>query len=229
MIDIKSLPKVPSEALLQLVSKALEIVPATGGNLNDLRAKEKLKYDELVVTLSIARKVALRLEDETVRGISLENLEINENLGFIGVRAKFQSVIEGIATLEIDSHFIDEALVEEFDKASIPSEAREEIRSYLQKAKNLAASAGFLTDPVRRSFLHKVSLAENELFKEHVGFQAFLAAAYEAGRLLRVIGNDAKPLAEAVEKARTKTERHVHGYEQIAAEEKPKSLPKPGE
>ncbi|MDT8329359.1 MAG: hypothetical protein RQ750_18675, partial [Roseovarius sp.] len=77
-------------------------------------------------------------------------------------------------------------------------------------------------------FIHKINLAENELFKETVGIQAFFAVAYQASRLVKTFGEDAKPLADAIETARTKTERHVEGYKQIAADKKPKQLPKPG-
>lgn len=48
--------------------------------------------------------------------------------------------------------------------------------------------------------------------------------AYDASRLLRKFGEDAQPIAEAIETARTKTEKHVEGYAKIEADEKPKQI-----
>lgn len=227
MINFSELPREPVPALSRVLLDALALIPVESENVSTLVKNNQQIFDRLVILLKAAQIIAARIGDDEFLELAKRNLYIRQDEVTGKARQRVSSVISALHIFEMDRHFIGADETAEFDQAEIPKNEREEIRSSLQRARDLAATANFLSDQVRRSFLHKVSLAESELFKEKVGFQAFLAAAYEGSRLLKRYGEAAKPLAEAIEKARTKTERHVHGYEQIGMDEKPKQLPKP--
>ena len=226
MIDFSNLPKDPVSALDQVLLDALSMLPANNMKISDIIRQTQPKYDRLVIQLRSALAIATRIGDDEVAELLKRNLYVRRDEGTVDVRNRIQTAINSLVVFKLDRHFIGSDDVGEFDEASVPPAERDDIRACLQNARDLAAKAGFLSDPVRRSFLHKVSLAENELFKEKVGFQAFLAVAYEGSRLLRRYGEDAQPLADAIEKARTKTEAHVSGYKQIEATKKPKQITK---
>ncbi len=176
---------------------------------------------------AVADKTTVRLENRELGAIIQSLLTFGEEDDLSIVRQRLDEALNTLLASELDDHFIDEENVDQLDHAEVPTEEREEIRSYLGQARDAAAKDSFLSDKVRQRFLHRISLAENELFKEKVGIEAFFAVAYEGSRLLRKFGEDAKPMAEAIEKARTKTEKHVTGYDAIEMDEKPKQLPKP--
>jgi len=228
MFDIRDLPRDPSSAFKEIISKLLSKCTGTA-TVAALKQKGNPLYSDLVIGTTAAIKAAERMTDQQIAEAIISNLRLRDDDNLSTCRERFQTALELAISNSFDEHFLDEEAVEEFDQAKVPPDQRDEIRAFLENAKNLAATAAFLDDrpSVRRSFIHKINLAENELFKEAVGIQAFFAAAYEGARLVRRYGEAAKPLAEAVETARTKTERHVEAYERIEAEEKPKQLPKP--
>ena len=228
MFELSEIPKNPSDALKAIIAK---LVATNGGNatIGDLKNKGHPLYSDLVIGTTAAMRTAERMSNRQVAETIVANLTLRDGDSIAQAKERFRTALELAVALDFDAHFIDGNSIQEFDQANVPAAERDEIRSFLERAKTLAASADFLKDKeaVLRSFIHKVNLAENELFKETVGIQAFFAAAYQASRLVKTFGEDAQPLADAIETARTKTERHVEGYKQIAAEEKPKQLPKP--
>ena len=170
-----------------------------------------------------------KLLDAEILEVASSNLVIKGDDTTEKIRSRIERSLHSLVIYEMDAHFINEADNEEFELASVPKDEREKIRHHLDIAKNLASVAEFMSDAVRRSFLIKVSKAESELFKEKVGMQAVFAVAFDASRLLRKFGEDAQPIAEAIETARTKTEKHVEGYAKIEADEKPKQIEGPRE
>lgn len=226
MIDFAKLPKEPVAAFRQVLFEAGSLLPAKNTKIEQFLQQDQQSYDRLLILLRGAKQIAKRIGDEDVLDIAKRNLVVGLGENSADIKNRIFNTTSALVVFEMDRHFIGSDEIEEFDEAQVPPKERDEIRSYLQRARDLAAKAKFMEDPVRRSFLHKISLAESELFKEKVGFQAFLAAAYEGSRLLRRFGEDAQPIAEAIEKARTKTEAHVSGYKQIQAAEKPKQITK---
>lgn len=128
---------------------------------------------------------------------------------------------------EFEDHFLNEDEVTEFDKADLTECDKSTIRAHLATARKLTENADFLTEDHKKRVIYRIADVENELFKKVAGYKSFLAAAAETIGLVKKFGEDAKPLAEAIEQARTVTERKVEGYNRIEAEEKPKQLPKP--
>lgn len=97
----------------------------------------------------------------------------------------------------------------------------------MAQARALTNLSKTLSDGHKRRVIHRIALVENELYKELSRFGTFMAAAYEISGLARQFGSDVQPIAEAIEKARTITEKKVQGYQQIESDPKPKALPKP--
>ena len=205
----------------------LALLPEKNASVGQYQQSHRRSYDQLIILLNAARQVARRLKDDEILEVASGNLVIKGDDTTEKIRSRIEMCLDALVIYEMDAHFINEADNEEFEIAIVPNDEKEQIRYHLNFARDLASVADFLTDPVRRSFLLKISKAESELFKEKVGMQAFFAAAYEGSRLLRRFGEDAQPLADAVEKARTKTELHVEGSVMLEVDEKPKQIEGP--
>lgn len=228
MFNIKDLPRDPSSAFKEIISRLLS--KCTGNaTVGSLKQKGHSLYSDLVIGTTAAIKAAERMADPQIAEAIISNLRLRDEDNLSICRERFQTALELAISSSFDEHFLDEEAVKDFDQADVPPDTRAEIRACLEEAKRLAASADFLEEKaaVKRSFIHKINLAENELFKEAVGIQAFFAVAYEASRFVKQFGKDAQPLADAIETARTKTEKHIGGHKQLQAEEKLKQLPKP--
>lgn len=224
MIDIKSLPKDPVSAFKHLLSAIRQMLPSSGQSIHGLSQSNQSLYDKITILLKYARSMVRRIGDDELTELAERNLKLTKSDTCSKARTRIETVLLAINTIEMDDHFLDAEAVKLYDIATVSSDEREAIREHLNIARDRASKAEFLDDGVRRSFLHKVSLAENELYKAKVGFQAFLAAGFEASRLIRRFGEDAQPIADAIEKARTTTERNVEGYKQIGQEEAPRQI-----
>ncbi|MEM5476702.1 hypothetical protein [Pacificibacter sp. AS14] len=224
MIDFDSLSKDPSEAILTLSSQILGIVPIERASFDDFRKAEPKAAMNVVLLFKAIFQISPRILDSSIQGFLLVFAQISEGDSLREVREKASAIGDAIVSMKVEDHFLSAKDVEEFEVAEVPQDERENIRAALQNARDLASKASFMSDPLKRSFLVKISKAENELFKEKVGLQAFWAAAYDGTRLLRRFGEDAQPLADAIEKARTSTERYTTGYDQIGMDEPPKQI-----
>ena len=140
---------------------------------------------------------------------------------------RLEHIIELVLTHELEDHFIDPDLMEEFEYANVPKDERAEIRRLLDEARAMTANANTIPEPIRRRIILRITKAETELFKEAVGFGAFLAAASEVAELVEKFGEKTKPIAESIALARTKTERHLKGNLAIEKEPQPKQLEAP--
>jgi len=143
------------------------------------------------------------------------------------LRQKLEGVQDFILAMQFDQHFLDEASIQEFNSVELSKEEKQQIRELLAKARELTETANFLSDNHKRRILLRISEVENELFKEIAGFKAFIVAAAEVSGLVKKVGEDAAPLANAIQEARTITERKVEGYRRIEEAEKPKQLEGP--
>jgi hypothetical protein len=227
MIEIDRLPKEPIKALKATLTYLIGRVPATDLTYQQMKDQNHPAYQDFIVASSVANAASKRLHNDDLLGVIETCLSPKATQTGKILKVSVERALSAVLAFEMSNHFLNAEDIKEFDEANVPEAERESIRASLNEARNLAARAVFLSDPVRRSFLHKISLAENELFKEKVGIQAFFSVAYEGSRLLNRYGEDAKPLAEAVEKARTSTEKHVSGYQAIEKEDPPKQIEGP--
>ena len=224
MINFDKLPKEPILAFRSILSDALAHLPARNTQISEFAKANARNFESLIIHLKAARAIAPRVGDSDLTKMSNEKLKSDISETSDVLRERIYDVLNTSFVLDMDRHFFSSDDVALFDEAIIPQNEREDIRAALRTASDLAAKANFMSDPLRRSFLHLVAKAENELFKEKVGIQAFFAVAYEASRFVKQFGQDAKPLAEAIENARTKTERRVEATQLIAEAEKPKQI-----
>tara|TARA_R110000787_G_scaffold11003_11_gene36844 strand:- start:40065 stop:40526 length:462 start_codon:yes stop_codon:yes gene_type:complete len=139
----------------------------------------------------------------------------------------FETALNAVIAHQLDDHFIDQEAVELFGKAELDQDEKTEIRSLMAEARLLVDRSAKLSVTQRKNVLYHVSKIENELHKDKSNFQTFVAAAYDVSGILRRVGDDAQPLADAIQKARTITERKVEGRLEIGQDEEPKQLPKP--
>ena len=224
MIDITKLPREPIAAFRQLLADTYSLLPASNIKMSEVLRLEQSNYDALVIQLKVAAQVSQRIGDVELTELAQRNLIVSVNDSSATLRKRIASVLDALTVFDMDRHFIGEDEIAEFEEAEIPQDEKQEIRDALQLARELASKATFLTDAHKRSINLKIIRAENELYKEKVGIQAFEAAAYSVGRYLKQFGKDAQPLADAVETARTKTVRHVDGYPKLAMDVPPKQI-----
>ncbi|EBA16498.1 DNA topoisomerase IV subunit B [Roseobacter sp. SK209-2-6] len=224
MFDLKALPRKPEDALSELLIAMLEVVPHTNEKIRELNYKQT---SEIRLLARAAAIVIQRIDDEDLQEIAKGNLEFEDQQSANEYREDIERVQESLYLSGFEKHFLDQDCISSFDQAKLSDSEKGKIRDLLSKARILTDEADFLSQDHKRRINHRISDVENELYKEISGFKAFLAAAADVSGLVKKFGEDAQPIAEAIETARTVTERKVDGYKKIAEQEKPKSLPKP--
>lgn len=225
-MDFRNLPRDPSLALTILFEDSIKIIGNTNATYEALQKTSHPTYLNLRSRFSAIKAAALKLGDPNLSPDIIGCLDFQPSIDVQSLKARFEIGLDLAASARLTDHFSrDEDEILNF--VEIPEDEREIIRGHLSNAREIAARATFLSDPVRRSFLSNLSKAENELFKSEVGFDRFLVIAGQVSGILRKVGDDAKPLAEAVEQARTKTEKHVTEQRLLTEEEKPKLLSGP--
>lgn len=226
-MDIKQLPKQPNEALVAALLPIIQSFGSVKSTYGHLRKQRNKAVGEIFMAMTISRKAIERLQDPQVRQFAQGMIEINDEDTLDAMCERLQQVVDVVIASQLDDHFIDEELIEDFDRAELSSSEKEEIRNLMSAARRLVDRSEELFEQQKRKVNFHIAKIENELHKAKSTFQTFLAAAYEVSGLVKKVGEDAQPIADAIEKARTITERRVEGYAKIAAEEKPKQLPKP--
>lgn len=227
MVNISNLPRDPIQALEAVLTIMIGQYEGTQTPIHELRTGRHPLYMDLVTNSTIAKKSAARIHDDTVRELAMEFLEfsLEERLSDFAQRAS--KVLEAVIALRLDDHYFPLEEIVKYDVASLSRSEKEEIIQLMAEARVLTNNSTTLSNEHKRRVLHRIALVENELYKELSRFGAFMAAAYEVSGLVRQFGSDVQPIADAVEKARTITEKKVIGYQRIEAEPKPKALPKP--
>ncbi|WP_299782270.1 hypothetical protein [uncultured Roseobacter sp.] len=200
-----------------------------GGNANFLALKKKNHSiaNDLMITFAVINSCASRISDEDLKGIVLQSATTDENSDLSSIRLSLETAVNALVAYNLDDHFLDEADVDAFDYAELNDDEKDEIRTLMSSARFCVNGAKSLLEWQKRNILHHISKIENELLKTKSRFEAFLAAGYEAGELVKRIGEDAQPIASAIQKALTITYRKVEGQQQIEEEAEPKKLPKP--
>ncbi|WP_400086715.1 hypothetical protein [Yoonia sp. R78084] len=227
MLKIDDLPKQPEDALFVLMPAFIRLARSTPGGGPVIRMANKQNYDLMYVYFMACETAAKRINDDNFRGFAARQFEALLDKQGPEIATALNNVFQALCVVRMDEHFLSEEDENEFERAAVPTEERVAIREALETARQLTATARFLEDKQKRSVLHKISKAESELFKDKVGFSAFMAAAYEVSGLVKQFGKDAEPLAEAIQTATTKTERHLSGYEALEAPKKPKQIEGP--
>lgn len=227
MLEISKLPRDPAQALEVVLGHMISRYASNDLEIQQLRDKRHPLYLDLIANHTIATKCAQRLSDETVRDLALEFLHYNVDEKLNSVAFKCSKILEAVIAFGLDNHFFPLEDLVTYDRAELTKGEKDEIRQLMAQARKLTLASHDLAEGHKRRISFRISQVENELYKELSTFGTVLAAAYDVSALIRRVGGDAKPIAEAIEKARTITEKKVIGYQQIEAEEKPKSLPKP--
>lgn len=226
MLDITSLPKVPKDALLVV----LNIIA------DKLEPLEKIKLlndyndhfvDELGMDYKIANWCMQKCEQNDLTEFAAEKLRFERNKLISNAVTEIKAIINYLSLKSLDDHLLSQAEIQKYDRANLSKDEKLEISTHLQAARSYAFNADFLSKSQKKNILYYINRAESELLKEETSFQSFLAAAYMSSSLLNRVGEDAKPLAEAIQIATSKTEASVEGQRKIAAEEKPKQLERP--
>ncbi|MEP1963504.1 hypothetical protein [Tateyamaria sp.] len=224
MIDIKSLPKVPEDAVAELLNELLRLIPNDSTTLAKFVATGNSTYLSIPPTLKLVKVAANRIQDTELREMLEPCLNILTKDTGSDACEKIERAHDALLAFNFDNHFVDTQDSKDFDQVELSTDERSELQDLMAKARKLTSEASFLSGTHKRKMNYWISKVENELFKEVVGFQAFLAMAGEASGLVRKFGDDAKPLAEAIKTARTITEEKVDGYKQIPKEEAPKQI-----
>ncbi len=226
-LKIDELPRDPSAALELALAHGIARCGAGNAKIEDVKKSNFAIYNDLFVTLKIARASAERHSDAEFRSLAGERLQLvlTETMAQVGQR--FSQVFEAFLTTNLQDHFLAEDDQKDFDEAALSEDDKITIAKHLDDAREIARNSLVLPAEQIRRICLRIAKAESELFKEKAGYAAFLAAAFEASGLVKQFGKDVQPLADAVEKARTKTQKRVEGYARLEKNEDPKRLPKP--
>lgn len=227
MIDVKQLPKKPIEAFKTIIVYLKDSVPGHAEVETQAWLNRNPKGRDLKLLFKAAEVAARRIPDPSILEAAEALLPVLEDDKLFQTHKKLDLILDTVYVSEFEDHFLNEDEVTEFDKADLTECDKSTIRAHLATARKLTENADFLTEDHKKRVIYRIADVENELFKKVAGYKSFLAAAAETIGLVKKFGEDAKPLAEAIEQARTVTERKVEGYNRIEAEEKPKQLPKP--
>ena len=223
MIDIKALPKDPVDALISALTIAISKTKGSA-QLTTLKSQNHPIFTKLYLACTVIRQCARRLSNQA----AAEQIQSTVSPDFDGTLDEFSEhlkiALNIVLAIDIDNHFMSDSEVNEFDRFELDSNEKAEVRGFLSAARQAVFDSDALTKKQKRRVNLRISQAENELYKEVSGFQAFMAAAYEASSLLKQVGEDAAPIAEAIEKARTVTQKSVSGYDQISTDPSPKQI-----
>lgn len=227
MLKLEDLPKEPVSALNAILVYMMSKTANGGAQIGKLKQSNHHLYSELLSGSLVAKSAASRIDDIEVAQSIKESLLLKDELNLQQYNSRLTQALSLVLALQFDDHFIDQESVEIFDRAELSQSEKQEIRSLMAEARKVVDSSETLFESQKKNVLFHIAKIENELHKSKSNFQAFLAAAYEMSGLVRQVGEDAQPIADAVEKARTITQKKVVGYAQLPQDEKPKQLPKP--
>jgi hypothetical protein len=227
MVNVSQLPRDPIQAMEAVLTVMVGSYEGTSSTIHDLRAGRHPLYMDLVTNVTIAKKSAARIQDETVRELAIQFLDFQAEEKLSDFAHRASKVLEAVIALRLDDHYIPLQETIAYDVASLSSSERDDIRQLMAQARALTIASMSLSDGHKRRVIHRIALVENELYKDLARFGTIMAAAYEISGLVRKFGSDIQPIADAIEQARTITEKKVVGYQQIESEPKPKALPKP--
>ena len=223
MINPQDLPRDPIEALRAIL--AVMIAKTSGGaTIKKLKATGHPLYTKLLIASLSAAKAASHIPDQSIRSQVIKLLALQEELTTDEYRNNIEDCLKLCIAMQFDDHFIDSEEAALFDEAELTDDEKNEIRNLMATARKLTQEADYLQNWQKRNIQFLIAKIENELVRDKTRYQAFLAAAAQMSGLVRTVGEDAQPLANAISEAKTITQRKVEGYKQIAAEEKPKQI-----
>jgi len=229
MLDLKSLPKVPEEALSVLLIDLTALVPVSQNTLKSFWAARKESESNVKYLIKAANITAKRVEDKELREFAQNTLIINEAETLEEFGKRIEAVQNFLIAAQFDQHFLDEKSADDFDRVELTESEKASIRELLAKARRLTTDAQYLSAGQKRKVVYHISCVENELFKDISRFNAFIAAAHDVSSFVKQFGKDAKPLAEAIQTAKSIPESKLEGYKRIETEEKPKQITGPDE
>lgn len=229
MIEFDKLPRNPVDALIEILNKCIGCAVKTNASYGDLRKSNHPIANDLFIGLTAARSAASRLDNPEAKEQILRNLELSDTHSLSSLKSRLEVALTTVVATQLDEHFLDPEAIELFDRAKLSADEKGEIRELLAKARRLADQSTTLQEFQRKKILHYIAKIEIELHKEKSTFQTFISAAYEVSGIAKQVGNDVQPIADAIQAAKTITERKIEGNIMIEREEIPKQLPSPEE
>jgi len=227
MMDIKNLPKDPIDALTQVLTHCITSTPRIDTSFGNLRNANHTISKKLILASMIANKSATRMNNPELVDLISKCVQLEDEYKIVKILENFETALNAVVVYRLDDHFIDQDAVDLFDSAELNKSEKSEIRDLMASARRSVDRSTTLSEKQRKNVLYHLSKIENELHKEKSSFQTFVAAAYDVSGILKRVGEDARPIAEAIEKARTITEKKVEGRLEIGRDEEQKKLPKP--
>lgn len=227
IIEYSTLPRDPTDALEVLLEALIKEIPASNNTLRAYRATQRHKADQITTRLAATLKVAQRVPDPNIRSIAMGNLEPEPDRSLSKIHSDLLSVIDALHASKIDDHFVDPEDVAAFDSAELSDADKGEIRVLMSDARGKVNVAQFLTGKQKRWILYRIGQIEDELYKPLSVFKTFLAAAADMSSLVKTVGEDAEPIAKAIQMARTVTQRKVEGYLELEKPEEQKRIEGP--
>jgi len=228
-LKIDELPKEPSEAFKALALSIRKLIPANSNKKwAEFKTDSRAKSLEIRNQIKMMQITSVRISDTELHEIMHDLYPIDDDKTLSALDDEIERALDTILATQFTTHFSDDAETIEFDRAEIDSQTRGELFEIMKQARDEVQKADYLSANHKRRLLFRISKVEEEIYKEKAGFGVFLAAASEASDLLKKFGQDAAPLADAIQKARTVTQRKVEGYPQIEKDKSPKQLPAPG-
>jgi len=226
-LKFDELPKKPEDALYELLPRLIRLLSSAQKQAPLTQAFNGPMYDNIHLHFMACSSVSKRVRDSKFVEFADKSFENGLDKSPSNLAASVNNVLQALNIVRMDDHFISQDDEDCFERSTVPTEERAEIRAMLENARLLTERALYLDDKQKRRVLHKIAKAENELFKESVGFSQFMAAAYEVSDFVRKFGSDAKPLAETIQTATTKTERHLQGYDALESPAQPRQIEGP--
>jgi hypothetical protein len=228
LLNINELPKRPIEALEVILTELIRTSRRGGANkIFLLRDQGHELYSEIFILQRQTKAAANFLVDSELKAIILPCVKIGENTTFSQLIVNANRALSAVTTTRFDDHFIDTEDSDQFDTVNLEIGEIEELRSVLNQARSLALSAHSLSPAHKRFVNFWLSVIENQLLKEKIGFANILAGISQIGDLTNKLGNDAEQLAKAIEKIRTKTTKNVEGTLLIDKAGEPKQIEGP--
>lgn len=224
MIDLKSLPRSPEDAFSALLTSIRE---TTSTHPAGKAIPTQVKID-LINRVRALKNIAPRFScgelADDVLDLMLKPLRASRT---DGMEQNLDNLDDMLLAETMDSHFISEADEEEFERIYWQKKDRAAVQELLSEARRFIQSSDSFDDRQTREILHYLAKVENEVLRPVGNFDAFLAMSCKVSGIVKKIGEDAQPLADAVEKMRTTTQRNITGHEQLEAPEEQKQIAPP--
>jgi hypothetical protein len=106
MVNISQLPRDPIQAMEAVLTVMVGSYEGTSATIHELRAGRHPLYMDLVTNVTIAKKSAARIHDETVRELAIQFLDFQAEEKLSDFAQRASKVLEAVIALRLDDHYI---------------------------------------------------------------------------------------------------------------------------